>query len=161
MSAPSSAPQYLCFRSKSIIRSFVGIGVAPGTESAFRKISNFRNAKSSLIDRGKTLALSIGSGYSALTATLPTRKARNAPESRHLMGSDQTPKLQTCQPGVFGAEGRRMKRVSRCSAKPGPPSTRGSHPFKPNHHSSQGPNRSTQMRRSASEPTTSFNSVCG
>jgi hypothetical protein len=63
----------------------VGIGVAPGTGGALRKISNFRNSKSSLIAKGKGLALSIGSGISALTMMLPISTAKNAPASRHLI----------------------------------------------------------------------------
>src|SRR5271169_2820881 len=104
-SAARSAPQSLCFRSKSTIRSFVGIGVAPGTIGALRNISNFRNSKSSLIASGNTLALSIGNGFSALTMMTPASMAKNAPRTRHLMKSDQTPKPPRCQSGVSSITG--------------------------------------------------------
>src|SRR5580700_7671153 len=104
-SAARSAPQRRCFRSKSTIRSFVGIGVAPGTIGALRNISNFRNSKSSLIASGNTLALSIGNGFSALIMITPASMAKNAPRTRHLMKSDQTPKPRRCQSGVSSITG--------------------------------------------------------
>lgn len=80
-STPSMAPHTRRFRSNWIIKSLVGIGVAPGfaVGGVFRKIENFRNSKSSLSVRGRALAVSIGNGYSARAKIAARRTNNSAP----------------------------------------------------------------------------------